>query len=142
MSCARSWAVPDDTRAKWLEPYEWDQVVLLNERLCAAKGALHKPTSDGFEAARALWERSRPLDLTLERALVICHECHRLAPFCFFNGNTFVAIARGMIRPVLERLVLDSDGLRAAAFRSVVGHFVAGTEGLEELRAAIRAANE
>jgi hypothetical protein len=26
----------------------------------------------------------------------------------------------------------------AAAFRSIVGHYVAGTEGLEELRAAIR----
>ena len=139
-SCVASWAVPQDTKAKWLEPFAWEEVVLLNARLCAAKNALHQPTSDGHEPARELWERSRPMDLDLERALVICHECHRLAPFCFFNGNTFVAIARGMIRPILERLIVDSDGLRAAAFRSVVGHFVAGTEGLPELRAAIREA--
>ena len=54
-----------------------------------------------------------------------------------FNGNTFVAIARGIIRPVLEQLTAR-DAMGAAAFRSVVGHFVAGTEGLEELRAALR----
>jgi hypothetical protein len=28
--------------------------------------------------------------------------------------------------------------MQPAAFRSIVGHFVAGTEGLEELRNAIR----
>ena len=137
-SCVESWVVAQDAKAKWLAPYAWEEVTLLNARLCAAKNAVHKPTSDGHEAARALWERSRESDLTLEEALVICFECHRLAPFCFFNGNTFVAIARGMIRPILERLVTDSESLRAAAFRAIVGHYVAGTEGLHELRAAIR----
>jgi len=101
--------VPQDLSAKWLEPYAWEEIVLLNARLCEAKAALHQPTSDGYTPARELWERSRPL-------------------------------ARGMIRPILERLTVDSDGLRAAAFRAVVGHFVAGTEGLEELRAALREA--
>ena len=50
-----------------------------------------------------------------------------------------MAIARGFIKPVLERLT-GIDGMMAATFRSVVGHFVAGTEGLEELRAAIKEA--
>ena len=131
--------MPAAPRAKWLEPISWADVTTLNARLCEAKGALHKPASDGHDATRELWERSRPLDLSLEEAIVICHRCHRLAPFCFFNGNTFVAIARGIIRPVLEQLTAR-DAMRAAAFRSVVGHFVAGTEGLEELRAALREA--
>lgn len=131
--------MPTGPRVKWLAPISWEDVSNLNARLCEARGALHKPTSDGHETARALWERSRPMDLSLEAAVVICHRCHRLAPFCFFNGNTFVAIARGIIRPVLARLTVR-DAIRAAAFRSVVGHFVAGTEGLEQLRAAIRAA--
>ena len=105
-SCARNSAMPAVPRAKWLEPISWADVTTLNARLCDAKGALHKPTSDGHDAARELWERSRPLDLSLEESIVICHRCHRLAPFCLFNGNTFVA----------------------------------GTEGLEELRAALREA--
>jgi hypothetical protein len=126
-------------RVKWLAPVSWEDVTTLNARLCEARGALHRPTSDGHDATRDLWERSRQMDLSLEEAIIVCHRCHRLAPFCFFNGNTFVAIARGIINPVLERLTLR-DPVRAAAFRSVVGHFVAGTEGLQELRAALREA--
>ena len=128
-------------KAKWLEPISWADVTALNARLCEAKGALHKPTSDGHAVTRDLWERSRTTELTLEEAIVICHRCHRLAPFCFFNGNTFVAIARGIIKPVLEKLTAR-DPLRAAVFRSVVGHYVAGTEELEALRNALREALE
>lgn len=73
----------------------------------------------------------------LEEALAVCHRCHRMAPFCFFNGNTFTAIACGFIKPILEPL-MSKDAMRAATFRSIVGHYVAGTEGIEELRAAIR----
>lgn len=123
--------------AKWLEQVTWQDVTTLNARLCEAKGALHKPTLDGHDSARDLWETSRRREMSLEEALVVCHRCHRLAPFCFFNGNTFVAIARGIITPILERLAA-ADALRAAAFRSVVGHYVAGTEGLDQLRAALR----
>ncbi len=129
--------MPAGRRTKWLAPVSWEDVTTLNARLCEAKGALHRPASDGHEPARDLWERSRQTVLSLEEAVVVCHRCHRLAPFCFFNGNTFVAIARGIIRPVLEKLAAE-DAMRAAAFRSVVGHFVAGTAGLEELRAVLR----
>ena len=131
--------MPPDSRAKWLAEVSWADVTTLNARLCEARGALHKPTSDGHDATRELWERAQLMDLSLEEAIVICHQCHRLAPFCFFNGNTFVAIARGIIKPVLERLTAR-DAVRAAGFRSVVGHFVAGTEGLEELKAVLREA--
>lgn len=114
-------------------------VTQLNAMLCQQKNALHKSTSDGHDIARNLWESSRLKALSLEQALSVCHECHRMGPFCFFNGNTFSAIARGFIKPVLEPLVLK-DPMQAAAFRSIVGHFVAGTEGLDELRTAIREA--
>ena len=30
-------------------------------------------------------------------AVEICRRCHELAPFCFYNGNTFVAIIRDVI---------------------------------------------
>ena len=33
----------------------------------------------------------------LDEAADLCRECHRLAPFCNFNGNTFAAIARSLV---------------------------------------------
>lgn len=130
--------VAENWTAKWLEPYAWSDVTNLNAHLCAAKSATHRATSDGHEPARVLWESARSRELTLQEALKVCRECHRLAPFCAFNGNTFVAIARGLIQPILQTLVQQSESMRAAAFRSVVGHFVAGTAGAKELEGAIR----
>ena len=109
----------------------------LNAALCQRQNVVHKPTSDGYEPARSLWESHYSQELSLERALLIAYECHCLAPFCFFNGNTFVAVVRQMIEPILAQVAPD-DPNKAAQFRSVVGHFVAGTEGMEELRGAIR----
>jgi len=51
----------------------------------------------------------------------LCRQCHRLAPFCNYNGNTFAAIARQLI---LE-IPLEAD--QAHLIRSWAGHIVAGT---------------
>jgi len=109
----------------------------LNAALCQRQNVVHKPTSDGYEPARSLWELHCSHELTLERALLIAYECHCLAPFCFFNGNTFVAVVRQMIEPILAQVAPDDPNL-AAQFRSIVGHFVAGIEGMDELKRAIR----
>jgi hypothetical protein len=50
-----------------------------------------------------------------------------------------MVIARDFITPIVDE-ISDINLADAAAFRSIVGHYVAGTEGLEELRAAIREA--
>jgi hypothetical protein len=122
----------------WLDDYPWEMVVRLNEALCRNKSVLHKPSSDGYDAAQQLWESARGRPLPLERALMVAYECHALAPFCFFNGNTFVAVTRLAIEGVLAKLAAIDPDL-AASFRSVTGHFVAGTEGMEELRDALGA---
>ena len=121
---------------KWLEPYDWDHIVWLNARLCENKQVIHQATSDGHDQARMLWEQGRHSLLRLDQALMIAYECHQLAPFAFFNGNTLVAVARQMIEPLLAVVAPDDPNL-AAQFRAVVGHFVAGTEGMEELQAGI-----
>ncbi len=128
-------------KQNWLDKFPWELVERLNEALCQHKGAVHKRTSDGYEAAKKLWESNRGRELSLEQALLTGHECHRLAPFCFFNGNTFVAVARQMIEPILAKITPVNPEL-AAQFRSVAGHFVAGTEGFGELRDAIRGIEE
>jgi hypothetical protein len=110
----------------WLEPFTWELVDAANLALCRAKKALHKPTSDGYEPARKLWEELHRQELWLDEAVELCRQCHRLAPFCNFNGNTFAAIARQLT----QELKLPAD--RAHIVRSWAGHIVAGTADEEE----------
>ena len=93
----------------------------INAALCQPKGVLHRPTSDGYEAARKLWEQQHNQALWLDEAVDLCRQCHRLAPFCNFNGNTFAAIARQLT----QQLQLPAD--QAHIVRSWAGHIVAGT---------------
>lgn len=112
----------------WLADYSWEFVTAQNAMLCAAKSALHRPTSDGHETTRQLWESQRSKETTLYEAVVFCRRCHRAAPFCFYNGNTFAAI----IRDVINQLGLHSR--QEAAVRSLAGHIVAGVSSAEEER--------
>ena len=105
----------------WLEPFTWPIIVETNRRLCLPKGAMHQASSDGYEPARHLWESLRCAQITLGEATDLCRRCHKLAPFCNFNGNTFVAV----IRQVISKLPLPAE--QVAALRSLAGHTVAGT---------------
>ena len=116
-------------RKAWLAPYTWEFVTAQNAVLCQAKSALHKPTSDGYEPAKTLWESRHPEPMSLEEAVEICRQCHRLAPFCFYNGNTFTAI----IRDVITNLGLEED--QTVLLRSLAGHIVAGVASEEEAKA-------
>ena len=91
--------------------------------------ALHKPTSDGYGSAKKLWEKARGQELTLRETLDLCRQCHKLAPFCFYNGNTFAAIGRTLIQDLMRKM----PPVKAHGFRSVVGHYIAGTIGEDEL---------
>jgi len=114
---------------RWLKDWPWETVVIINAGLCKEKNALHKPTSEGYEPAEKLWNDSRKRQLTLREALDVCRQCHKLAPFCLYNGNTFAAIGRTLIQDLLRTL----PPVEAQSFLSVVGHYIAGTAGAEEL---------
>ncbi|OYW31484.1 MAG: hypothetical protein B7Z47_00975 [Chthoniobacter sp. 12-60-6] len=111
----------------WLERFSWDFVVAQNAVLCQAKNALHKPTSDGFDATKALWETRHAEPMNLMEAVDLCRQCHRMAPFCFYNGNTFAAIARSMVDQV------SLAAAEAAVLRSLTGHIVAGVATPEQI---------
>ena len=113
----------------WLLPFTWAVIVETNRQLCQPKGALHKPTTDGYEPTRQLWESLYRTEMTLTDATNLCRRCHQLAPFCNFNGNTFVAI----IRKLVATLPLSPD--QAVAVRSLAGHIVAGIATMQEQRA-------
>jgi hypothetical protein len=110
----------------WLRDYSWEFVTAQNAMLCATKNALHQPTSDGHDVTRLLWEENYLRETALQDAVELCRRCHRGAPFCFYNGNTFAAL----IRDVINQLDLPSD--RKAVARSLAGHIVAGVATGEE----------
>ena len=110
----------------WLAPFTWEIVTAQNAVLCAAKNALHKPTSEGYEQTRQLWETRHRQLMPLDEAVELCRRCHRLAPFCFYNGNTFASI----IALVIKRLNLTA--VQAHVVRSLAGHIVAGVATGEE----------
>jgi len=117
----------------WLRDWPWETVTAINLGLCKEKKALHKPTSEGHEPARKLWDHSRAVKTSLREALEICRTCHKLSPFCFYNGNTFAAVGRTMIQESLRGM----SPVKAQALRSVVGHYIAGTAGIETLDQAL-----
>jgi len=100
-----------------------------NAMLCAAKNALHKPTSDGHDLTKALWESRHREIMELDAAVDLCRHCHRMAPFCFYNGNTFSSIIALVVRR------LDLPPAQALIIRSLAGHIVAGVASDEETRA-------
>jgi uncharacterized surface protein with fasciclin (FAS1) repeats len=67
--------------------------------------------------------------MRLDEAIDLCRRCHRMAPFCFYNGNTFAAVARD----VIQNLAIPAD--EAYIARSLAGHIVAGVATEEEVRA-------
>ncbi|MBT5707391.1 MAG: hypothetical protein HOI66_13825 [Verrucomicrobia bacterium] len=114
---------------KWLEPFSWEMVVAQNAVLCQAKNALHKPTSSGFDKSKKLWLEKHGELLGLDEAVELCRRCHQLAPFCFYNGNTFASI----IVLVIKKLDLEAD--EAFIIRRLAGHIVAGVVTGEEEKA-------
>jgi len=107
----------------WLQIVPWKTVVSINAALCESRKALHKPTSDGYTPAKELWEKNRIRKLSLPEVFQIGFKCHRLAPFCNYNGNTFVAIIKTLLDDMLKGMPAD----QAHVLRSIAGHIVAGT---------------
>ena len=102
----------------WLARYSWEFVTAQNALLCQAKGALHKATSDGHDQTQRLWKDQHEKLMRLEEAVALCRQCHRLAPFCFYNGNTFAGIIRDVIRELGGHIVAGvSTGEEEKAFR-------------------------
>ena len=107
----------------WLGVVPWETVISINAALCEARHALHQPTSDGYAPTKELWEKNRSKKLSLPELLHVCFQCHRLAPFCNYNGNTFVTIVKTLLNEELSHLPPD----QAHILRSIAGHIVAGT---------------
>jgi hypothetical protein len=112
----------------------WSAIEDLNSFACQKGGYQFGRTSDGFEPARELWERSYAIEMTVMEAAELCRKCHRLAPFLFLNGNTFANVAK----VVLESAFRGLPASEVTVYRTAIGHYVAGTIGAHELPPFLR----
>ena len=109
-----------------LKPYlastSWADIEKINAALSTAGG--YEPSrAEGYETARLLWEKTHKQPLTFLQTADLCLECHRLAPFQYFNGNTFASTARVALAPALEKIGYEAQTVSRAA----LGHYIAGT---------------
>ena len=113
---------PLQTRATFLQNWDWQSVVGLNRGLCERGGAQHGENSESHAAVAKQWTEKQGSELTLEETLDYLRACHRTAPFLFFNGNTFAEIGRVLCDYIFADLPLN----RKKTLRSAIAHYIAG----------------
>src|SRR5438034_11812307 len=77
---------PLQGRAAFIKNWDWQLVTSLNRGSCDRGKALHGHNSETYERVHQRWEERRFEELTLGGALDFLRDCHRSAPFLFFNG--------------------------------------------------------
>jgi len=113
---------PLQARAAFIKNRSWELVIGLNRGACARGGAQHGFNRETQETTAREWEEKRNAVLSLEETLDFLRDCHRQAPFLFFNGNTFADIARQLA----AALFADLSTGRRREITSAVAHYVAG----------------
>jgi hypothetical protein len=113
---------PLQSRANFLENWNWASVTEINRGLCARGGAQPGIGRETHEAVAREWEEVGSQELTLGETLDFLKSCHRRAPFLFFNGNTFAEIGRALANALFHDLPL----VRRKEVASAVAHFITG----------------
>jgi hypothetical protein len=113
---------PLQTRAAFLQNWNWESVIRHNRGVCERGGAQHGTNSESFATVGQEWDQRREVEFTLGETLDFLRACHRRAPFLFLNGNTFADIARTFSDYLFAEL---PHGRRRQAV-SAVAHYVAG----------------
>jgi len=127
---------PLQSRAHFLENWDWASLTAINRGLCARGGAQHGLGRETHEAVAREWEQKRREELSLAETFDFLQACHRGAPFLFFNGNTFAEIGRAIVNALFYDLPL----LRRKEVASAAAHYVTGVMRREEMGAMFRSA--
>src|SRR6266480_7418751 len=85
---------PLQARAEFLKNRSWELVVGLNRGACARGGAQHGFNRETQAACASEWAAKQGQVLSLNETIDFLRQCHRRAPFLFFNGNTFADMGR------------------------------------------------
>lgn len=119
---SRGEPAPLQSRAKFLENWNWASVTQINGGLCERGRAQRGINPETHGAAQTEWEQKRVTELTLLETFQFLRACHRRAPFLFFNGNTFAEIGRALATTLFSDLSFH----RRKEAASAVAHFITG----------------
>jgi hypothetical protein len=126
---SRSEPAPLQSRAKFLQNWDWSSVTQINGGLCERSRAQRGVNSETHAAVAEEWEKHRASELTLLETFQFLQSCHRRAPFLFFNGNTFAEIGRALATALFQNLPFH----RRKEVSSAVAHFITGVLDLETM---------
>ena len=129
---------PLQGRAAFIKNWDWQLVTGLNRGSCERGKAQFGNNSEAHDRVRERWETTRGQTLTLGETLEFLFQCHRAAPFLFFNGNTFGEIARRIIDAVFIEFPIGRR--REAA--SLAAHYVAGVLDYQSMESGLNALAE
>jgi hypothetical protein len=131
---------PLQSRAAFVKNWDWQLVVSLNRGACERGRAQFGNNSETHERVRQKWEEARQRELSFGEFLDFLRQCHRDAPFLFFNGNTFAEVARR----VVDAIFIEFPMSRRREAASLTAHYVAGVldreamvSGLESLASLV-----
>jgi hypothetical protein len=113
---------PLQGRAAFIKNWDWQLVTSLNRGSCERGKAQFGNNSEAHDRVRERWERTHAQTLTLGDTLDFLFQCHRAAPFLFFNGNTFGEIARR----IMDAVFIEFPLARRREAASLAAHYVAG----------------
>jgi hypothetical protein len=119
---SRGEPAPLQSRAKFLQNWDWPSVAQINAGLCERGRAQRGINSETHAAIAEEWEKRRAGGLSLLETFEFLQSCHRRAPFLFFNGNTFAEIGRALTTALLRDLPFH----RRKEAASAAAHFITG----------------
>jgi len=124
---------PLQGRAAFIKNWDWQFVTSVNQGSCERGKAQFGHNTETYRQVQQRWQTLQSQTLTLGETLDFLLQCHRDAPFLFFNGNTFGEIARRIVDAVFIEFPLARR--REAA--SLAAHYVAGVLDLKSMGAGL-----
>jgi hypothetical protein len=115
-------SAPLQSRAHFLQNWDWTSVTQIHDGLCDRGRAQRGVNPETHAAVAEEWEKRRASRLTLLEVFQFLKSCHRRAPFLFYNGNTFAEIGRALSNALFSNLTLH----RRKAVSSTAAHFITG----------------
>jgi hypothetical protein len=126
---------PLQARAAFIKNWSWEFIVSYNRGSCERGHSQHGHNSEAYERVRQRWEETRLRELSLAETIEFLFQCHRAAPFLFFNGNTFAEVARRIV----DVLFADLPLVRRREASSLAAHYVAGVLDGDAMRHGLEA---
>ena len=129
---------PLQGRAAFIKNWNWQLVTGLNRGSCERGKAQFGNNSETHDRVRESWEHTRIQTLTLGETLDFLFQCHRAAPFLFFNGNTFGEIGRR----IMDAVFVEFPLARRREAASLAAHYVAGVLDRQSVESGLTALAE